>query len=141
MTENTGTSFDQIAVGDTASFSVTITEEMHEAFAKISGDTSPIHTDDNFAQKNGYERKIGYAFHISSLLSQVYGMHLPGGSSVCLKQETSFPNSWYPGDTISIEAEVVRKIMSTQILEIQVEMKRQSGAVVLRGTGTVKLLR
>ena len=136
-----GKSFDEIAIGEKANFSVTITEEMHGAFADLTGDTSPIHTDDAFAKQSGYDRKIGYAFQISSLLSRLYGMYLPGGSSVCLRQESNFPNPWYPGDAISVEAEVVRKMESTRIVEIQVEMKRPDNAIVFRGLGTVKLLR
>lgn len=135
----TGKSFEEINVGDRASFSVTITEEMHNEFSKLSGDTSPIHNDDAYAKENGFEGKIGYAFHISSLLSQLYGMHLPGGSSVCLRQEVSFPNPWYPGDTIAVEAKVVRKIESTRIIEVKVEMRSENGAIVLRGLGVVRL--
>ena len=136
---DTGKSFEEITVGDKASFFVVLTPEDHEKFAALSGDTSPVHTDDEYARAQGFIGKIGYAFHLSSLLSQLYGIHLPGGSSICLKQESNFSNPWYPGDTITVDAEVVRKSESTKMIEIKTEMKRQDGAQVFRGVGIVKL--
>lgn len=139
MTSGPAKSFRELEVGDAAEFTVVLTESDHLTFAKLSGDTSPVHTDDAAAKEQGFERKIGYAFHLSSLLSRVYGMHLPGGSSVCMKQESNFPNPWYPGDAITVEARVVRKIESTRMVEIQTEMRRAEGTVVFRGLGLVRL--
>ncbi|OGG79569.1 hypothetical protein A3A39_02400 [Candidatus Kaiserbacteria bacterium RIFCSPLOWO2_01_FULL_54_13] len=135
-----GKTFDEIQVGDTASFTIEITEKMHREFENLSEDESPVHTDDVFAKKSGFDKKIGYAFLLTSFLSRLYGMYLPGGTSVCLKQETSFPNPYYVGDTISVEAEVIRKIASTRIAEIRTRMKRQNGKLVLSGLGAIKLL-
>ena len=39
--------FDEIEIGLTKQFQVTITESMVDDFAKLSGDFSPIHMDDS----------------------------------------------------------------------------------------------
>ncbi|MEK6868888.1 MAG: MaoC/PaaZ C-terminal domain-containing protein, partial [Nanoarchaeota archaeon] len=77
--------FSGIKIGDKAEFEVTIDENMHNNFSKISGDYSPIHCDDIFSEKTKFGRKIGYAFLLTSFLSRLYGEYLPGGSSVCIK--------------------------------------------------------
>lgn len=140
MDQNKGRSFDEIRVGDTASFSITLTKEEHDRFAILSGDSSPVHTDDSFAREHGFAGKIGYAFHISALLSRMYGMYLPGGTSICLRQESNFIAEWYPGDTITVTGTVTRKIVSTKIIEIGTAMLRQDDQNIFRGVGMVKLL-
>ena len=135
-----GKTFEEIKVGDSASLTVETNANAHKEFEKLSGDDSPVHTDDAFARKSGFKKKIGYAFLLSSYLSRLYGTILPGGTSVCLRQEADFVSPWYPSDTLTFKAKVLRKITSTRIIEIHVEVKRNGGALVMRGLGTLKLL-
>jgi len=70
---NKAKSFSGINVGDKVEFEVTIDDNMHKMFSKISGDYSPIHCDDIFSEKTKFGRKIGYAFLLTSFLSRLYG--------------------------------------------------------------------
>jgi len=63
---------------------------MLDAFAALSGDYSPIHCDEQFCSKTRFKKRIGYAFLLTGFLSKLYGEHLPGGSSICIKQESKF---------------------------------------------------
>ena len=49
-------SFDEIEVGLTKQFQVTITESMIDDFAKLSGDFSPIHMDEDYAIKTTFQK-------------------------------------------------------------------------------------
>src|SRR5882724_3114529 len=97
-----GKHIEDIAVGDTADFSFLLTEEIHENFKQYVQDTSLIHNDDSFAQQAGVSKKIAYGFNVASYFSRFYGNHLPGGSSICLKQEITFAKPVYIGDTLTV---------------------------------------
>ena len=50
--------YEQLAVGVTESFQVTVTEEMLSKFGSITGDFNPLHTDAEFAKQKGYKGKV-----------------------------------------------------------------------------------
>lgn len=137
---NKAKSFSEVKVGDKAEFEVTIDENMHNSFSQISGDYSPIHCDDAFSEKTKFDRKIGYAFLLTSFLSRLYGEYLPGGSSVCIKQSASFIRPFFIGDKIKVAGEVINKIESTKFVEIKTEMYRPNKECIFRGNGTVQIL-
>ena len=137
---NKARDFSEIKIGDKAEFEVTIDDNMHDNFSKISGDYSPIHCDDAFSEKTKFGRKIGYAFLLTSFLSRLYGEYLPGGSSVCIKQSASFIRPFFIGDKIKVAGEVVNKIDSTKFIEIKSEMYRRNKECIFRGNGTVQIL-
>lgn len=45
--------YDEISLGDNASFEITVTQDMVNKFIEISGDNSNIHIDREFATKLG----------------------------------------------------------------------------------------
>lgn len=133
-------SFDELQPGDAVEFSVTISPDDHEAFKQLTGDDSPIHQNPDFTRSTAFERPIGYGFHLSSLLSRLYGMLLPGGSSICIKQDSQFIKPFFPGDTIRVLAKVTKKIQSTKFVEVTSEMFRSSSECVFRGVGIVQVI-
>ncbi|MBW2976546.1 hypothetical protein KY347_03820 [Candidatus Woesearchaeota archaeon] len=137
---NKAKSFSEIKIGDKAEFEVFIGEKLHDSFSNLSGDFSPIHRDDEFCSKTKFEKKIGYAFMLTSFLSRLYGEYLPGGSSICIKQTSNFIKPFFIGDKITVVGEVVNKVESTQFVEIKTEMFRNDAECVFRGNGTVQIL-
>ena len=97
---NQAKTFSEIKIGDNAEFSIKITPENHNKFSKLFKDFSPIHTNDEFSSKTKFKKKIGYAFMLTGFLSRLYGEYLPGGSSICIKQESNFIKPFYIGDGI-----------------------------------------
>ncbi len=136
-----GKTFSELKVGDTAEFEVVLGEKEHAAFAELSGDRSPIHSDSSFARESGFEGRIGYGFLLCGLLSRLYGAHLPGGSSICVTQESRFIRPYYPGDTIRVVGSVKAKIESTRMVEINTEMSRNGSETVFKGVGLVRVVK
>jgi len=135
--------FSELSIGQQASFEVVVTEKLHESFAELSGDRSPIHCDEKFSSSTKFGKRIGYAFLLTSLLSRLYGEYLPGGSSVCLRQEASFVKPYFISDKLKIVGKVSAKTESTKVVEISSEAYRKTSSgeeLVFRGKGLVQVL-
>lgn len=140
MFHNCAKAFEDIEIGDEAEFDVTIDINMHEGFSKLIGDYSPIHMDEAFALSTQFNKNIGYGFLLEGLLSRLYGEYLPGGSSICIKQESKFIKPYFVGDNIKVKAKVINKIYSTKFVEIQTSMYRDGEQCIYRGKGLVQVL-
>lgn len=58
-----------LEVGESADYTRTIEAEDIAAFARISGDDDPVHTDPDFAARTAFGRCIAHGAHVMGLLS------------------------------------------------------------------------
>ncbi|HKW77466.1 MAG TPA: MaoC family dehydratase [Candidatus Limnocylindria bacterium] len=126
-------------VGERAERSMLVTDEQIEAFARLSGDRNPIHFDDAFARRIGFEGHIAHGAVTASLLSAVLGMDLPGPGSVFLEQRVRFLAPVRPGDTITAALEVTRVRPDKPILTLAATITTQRGTRVADGELVVLL--
>jgi 3-hydroxybutyryl-CoA dehydratase len=133
-----GKSFEEIQVGDTASFTKTITETDIYLYAGISGDFNPVHVDEEYAKTTPFGRRIAHGGLAGSLLAPILGMKLPGLGTVALEVSQRYKRPVYPGDTITCSATVVRKVERIRAVEMDIEWKNQRGEAV--STGVCKVI-
>ena len=126
--------FEELSVGMSESFDVTITEAMLDSFKGITGDVNPLHNDEEFAKAKGHVGRVAYGMLTASFLSTMAGVYLPGEKSLIQQVETKFVNPVYIGDTLTVKGEIVELIESVQRLELKVLITNQNGKKVLRGT-------
>ena len=60
--------FEQIEIGLSVEFPVTISESMVDDFAKVSGDFSPIHMDDKYAKSTSFGKRVVHGMLLASFL-------------------------------------------------------------------------
>ena len=125
--------FDEITVGLTESFTVTVTPEMLDRFREDTGDINPLHNDEAFALERGYAGRVAYGMLTASFLSTLAGVYLPGKWCLIQRVETDFPRPVYPGDTLSISGTVKEKDDTFRNITIAVRIRNQTGDTVLRG--------
>ena len=63
-----------LEVGEAAEYTRTIEAEDIAAFARISGDDDPVHTDPDFAARTAFGRCIAHGAHVMGLLSTTASM-------------------------------------------------------------------
>ncbi len=85
-----GTFFEDLAVGQSASFAKTITEADILMFAGVSGDTNPVHLDEEFAAATPFKGRIAHGMLTASLISTVFGTRLPGPGCIYMSQSLKF---------------------------------------------------
>ena len=62
----------------TANYTVEVKKEDLFAFAKISGDWNPLHTDENYIKKTSFKRLVLHGAFSAGLVSKMAGEYLPG---------------------------------------------------------------
>ena len=129
--------FDEIEIGLTKQFQITITESMIDDFAKLTGDFSPIHMDKDYASTTTFEKRVVDGMLLASFLSKIVGMYLPGKHALYFSQSLDFRYPCFLGDTITVSSIVIDKSPSTKILKIESKITNQEGKILLSGIGRV----
>jgi len=106
MDDRQGYYFDDLKEGMSDVFSKTITEADLLLFAGVSGDTNPIHLDEDFASRTMFESRIAHGMLTASLISTVLGTKLPGPGAVYVTQSVRFLAPVRIRDTVVARARV-----------------------------------
>ena len=129
--------FDEITIGLTKEFHVIITKSLVYDFAKISGDSSPIHMNEEYAKSTKFQNKIVHGMLLASFLSRMIGMYLPGKHALYASQSLEFHNPCFVGDEITISSIVVDKNESTKIIKIESKITNIKNKILLSGIGKI----
>jgi len=101
-----GYAFEDLTVGQTATFTKTITEADILMFAAVSGDTNPVHIDAEAAAASMFKERIAHGMLSASLISTVLGTRLPGPGTVYLGQSLKFRAPVKIGETVTATVKV-----------------------------------
>lgn len=129
--------FDEIAVGDTASLSRQLTIEDIELFAVMSGDINPAHLDEQYAKASMFHRLVGHGMWGGALISTVLGTELPGPGTIYRAQDLRFRRPVGIGDTITVTVVVREKIAGKGRIVFDCRCTNQAGEDVITGTAEV----
>lgn len=126
---------EEIRPGQRALFAKTITDADVTLFAGISGDTNPLHINDEFASQTRFKRRIVPGMVTVSLWSTLVGTRLPGPGCAYLSQETKFLKPVFPGDTVTALLIITAVDRDRQIVSFDATCTVDN-AVVARGPGS-----
>lgn len=107
MTGNIKYYLEDLEIGMTAKTVATITEEMINTFADITGDHNPIHVNEEAAIAAGFKGRIAHGALSASFISAVLGNDLPGPGAVFVELNLRFRKPAFIGDEITAVAEVL----------------------------------
>jgi 3-hydroxybutyryl-CoA dehydratase len=125
--------YENIAVGQKVERITTITDQLIEGFAAVTGDDNPVHLDEKYASKSFFRKRVAHGFLTASLAIALLGTELPGPGSIFLTQELEFKNPVFPGDTLTVAVEVLEKDDSVKKVLLRTFAKNQNGRLVLDG--------
>ena len=132
--------FEDLKIGQSESFTVTVTESMMQAFHELSGDDNPLHNDEAFALSQGYGGKVVYGLLTTSFISKLVGVLLPG--KYCLLQgiELKYAKPVYVGDILIVKGVVDELHESVKRMTVKVEIINQDEKKVVKGKVEVGFL-
>ncbi|WP_421738037.1 bifunctional enoyl-CoA hydratase/phosphate acetyltransferase [Caulobacter sp.] len=129
--------FDEIAVGDTASVVRTFADRDIQLFALMSGDVNPAHLDPAYAATDMFHRVIAHGLWGGGLISAVLGTELPGPGAIYLSQSLKFVHPVGLGDTITATVTVVEKLAEHHRVRLDCRCTNQNGQDVITGQAEV----
>ena len=103
---------EELEVGDTVRFAKTLSQRDVERFAAATGDTNPIHLDDEWAEQTRFNGRIVHGILVSGLISAALA-RLPGGI-VYLSQDLEFRAPVRLDDYVTAAIEVVEDLGGDQ---------------------------
>ena len=106
MSELSGHYFEDLDVGLSAVYSRTITESDIVLFCGISGDTNPVHLNQEYASRTRFRGRIAHGMLSASPISTILGTKLPGPGAIYVNQTLAFKAPVRAGDTITARATV-----------------------------------
>lgn len=128
----------EFQVGQSASFSKTISETDVYQFAGICGDFNSVHVNKIEAERSIFGKQVAHGMLGASLISTVLGMKLPGPGTIYMGQTLKFLAPVYIGDTICASVRI-REIQTNGKAILDTLVKNQNDKIVISGEATVKL--
>ena len=132
-----GITINEMKIGDSASFTKTVSETDVYLFAGISGDFNPAHVNQTEAEKGMFGKRIAHGMLSAGFISAVLGTLLHGPGTIYMGQELRFTKPVAIGDTITATATVAEMIIEKNRVILDTVCTNQNGEIVIKGKATV----
>ena len=129
--------YQELNVGDSATYTKTLTEAELVLFAAVSGDVNPVHVDPDYASRTMFKGRIAHGMWSGALISAAVTTVIPGPGTIYLEQTLQFLAPVRLDDTLTVCATVLSKEPKNRILIDCVVVNQRNEVVV---TGQAKLL-
>ena len=129
----------ELQEGACAAVDFTVTHEQMRAFAELSGDVNPLHTDDAFARAKKFDGAVVYGALLIAKVSQLIGMRLPGRDSVWASIAMDFRKPLFVNQPAQVEGTVAEVSASTGMVVLNLVV-RAYGKVLAKGRAEVLLV-
>jgi 3-oxoacyl-[acyl-carrier protein] reductase len=97
---------EELRTGLNVSYEREITEEDILSFARLSGDSNPLHVDADYARDSNYRGRIVHGAFQVGLASALLGMHLPGKNVLLGSINCRFPSPLYFPTRAKVSGEI-----------------------------------
>lgn len=134
-----------LAVGDSVSFSKTVSESDVYLFAGITGDLAPNHVDEEYMKRSGYGRRIAHGALVVGFMSTASSMAIADARSSSDETPVSlgydrirFLAPVFLGDTVTVHYEIVDIDEQRRRSVADMRVINQSGELVAVGQHILK---
>ena len=132
---------DEIAIGDRATFTKTITEAEGALYVAATGDFGPVHIDEGYAAKTRFGKRLAPGIMIAGVCTSILTSHLVGILGVSIEDRFWFTGPVFYGDTVTVEVWIAEKNPEARTLVWQASARNQDGLEVLKAWATLKFPR
>ncbi len=137
-TDIEGYKFEDLKVGMQAIVSRTITETDLRNFSGVSGDTNPMHLNEEYAKSTPFGGCIVHGMLTASLISAAIGTKLPGPGCIYMSQTLKFLAPVRVGDT-AYAVVTVRELVPEKKRAILTTQCKVKDVVVIDGEAIIKV--
>ncbi len=97
---------EDIKVGQSDSYTRTVTERDIQLFGEATGDMNPVHFDEEYARKTIFRGRVAHGALTIGFLSALLGTQLPGAGTIFQSATIAFKGPVRIGDTVTVTATV-----------------------------------
>lgn len=131
--------YDMIHVGEVFTHQFSYTQAQVDAFAEVSGDTNPLHIDEEFAKNSMFGRRIMHGFLGGCVFTKIFGTLFYWEGNVYLSQNMKFMKPMFTDRMYEARLTVKeifpdknRALIETQIFDVESgEMTTTGEALIL----------
>lgn len=127
----------RLVVGASASVTHTVTSADIDDFARLTGDSNPIHLDADYAATTRFGRRIAHGMLTAGYISAILGTRLPGPGSIYVSQTLNFAAPVHLGDSITATVTIEEVRQDKPIVTARTECVNQEGTIVVSGNATL----
>lgn len=128
--------YDEITIGQTATYSKLIAAQDVQIFAAASGDVNPVHLDPDYAATTQFKACIAHGMLSGAIVSAAIAMELPGPGTIYLSQTLRFRRPVFVDDTITVKLKVVDK-KKRSVVSLDCKVFNQDEKLVVTGMAEV----
>lgn len=129
---------EDLYVGQSTFFEITLSKSMIDAFVELSGDNSPLHVNLDFATDRGFADRVAHGAIFCSLASRIVGVHLPGSNCLLLSMNFRFHLPSYVDDSFRVKGTIDHISIAANAADILIEITNIiTGLTHARGKATV----
>lgn len=128
--------FEDIQEGMSATYAKTVTETDIVLFSGISGDTNPVHLNEEFAAETLFKGRIAHGMLSAGFISTVFGTKLPGPGCIYISQTLKFKAPVRIGDTVTARVECTGIMPDKKFCTFRTQCLVK-GKVVIDGEATI----
>lgn len=132
--------FDEIQVGEQASFEILVDDVLVDRFATLTGDVNPLHMDQGYAERSMFSGRIAHGMLLASHFSTLVGMYLPGAYALYLSQEVRFLKPVHIGETVCILGKVLAASAASRVLTLQTQVRNAGDELIVDGEARVMIV-
>jgi len=114
----------ELGVGIDAEFFVRVDPGSIDLFQQLTGDFSPLHSNEPFAQAAGYKARVAHGLLTAGYYSTLVGHYLPGENALLHRTDVSFVAPVFEGDFLHVRGEIVAINESVAQIEIKAQILR-----------------
>lgn len=129
--------YEEITLGQSATYSKVVEERDIQLFASVSGDLNPVHLDPGFAATTRFKGCIAHGMLTGAIVSAALAMELPGPGSIYCSQSLRFRQPVYPGDALTVSLQVTDKKDRSGRVTLACKVSNQDDTLVADGTAEV----
>jgi 3-hydroxybutyryl-CoA dehydratase len=127
---------EDLAIGMQAELDKQVSEQDIQAFAGVTGDSNPVHLDEDYAAGTFFKGRIAHGMLSAGFISAVIGTRMPGPGAIYMSQTLTFLAPVRIGDQVR----TVVKVLGLDLAKKRAQFRcwcEVSGRTVVEGEALV----
>jgi len=130
----------KLELGQTWTHKFSFSQQEVNEFAKVTGDSNPLHLDAAYAAQTAFKKPIIHGMLGASVFSKVFGTIMPGPKSIYLSQTLEFKKAMLVETQYLAEFKVIEALPEKKRIKIQTRvLTLESKEILIDGEAWLRI--